>query len=104
MLPRLVGRVADRAATRALHRFRVRVNRFKLTRKPYIRATLLADSHIAAAVRQHARESGLSEAQTWRRVNDYIDEIVPHFNILAYYKFGYALSRVCLNLLYKVSV
>ena len=36
-------------------------------------------------------------------VNDYIDEIVPYFNVLAYYRFGYSVSRAFLNLLYKVS-
>lgn len=100
----LARRAADRAATRALHRFRARVNRFKLTRKPYIRTTLLGDPQVDSAVRAHAREHGIDEALVWKRVDGYIDEIVPHFNILAYYKFGYALSRICLNLLYKVSV
>ena len=46
----------------------------------------------------------MSEAEAWRRVEQYIDEIVPFFNILAYYKYGYAASRATLNLLYKVSV
>lgn len=100
----LAHRAADRAATRVIHRFHARVNRFKLTRKPYIHTTLLDDPEIASAVHFHAREHGLDEALVWRHVDGYIDEIVPHFNILAYYKFGYAVSRICLNLLYKVSV
>ena len=100
----LVRRWADRAAVRAVHRFGARVNRFKLTRKGYIRDTLMANPRIAAAAEQHAREHGLDEREAWRRVQGYIDEIVPFFNILAYYKFGYAASRATLNLLYKVSV
>lgn len=96
--------VTDRAAKRALHKFHVRVNRFKLTRKPYIRAALLADDRVAAAVRAHALEHGAMEDAAWRRVNEYIDEIVPYFNVLAYYRFGYNASRGFLNLLYKVSV
>jgi glycerol-3-phosphate O-acyltransferase len=100
----LVQRWADRAAVRAVHRFGARVNRFKLTRKPYIRDTLLASDRVAAAVEQHAREHGVSEDDAWRRVREYIDEIVPFFNILAYYTVGFAASRATLDMLYKVSV
>jgi glycerol-3-phosphate O-acyltransferase len=96
--------VLSRSATRTLHRFGVRVNRFKLTRKAHVRGALLNDGRVAAAVREHAHEHGLSEVVVWRRVNEYIDEIVPYFNILAYYRLGYPVSRIVLNLLYKVSV
>jgi glycerol-3-phosphate O-acyltransferase len=97
-------RWADRAAVRVVHRFGARVNRFKLTRKRYIRDTLLANDRVSTAVAEYARTQAVSEAEAWRRVRRYIDEIVPFFNILAYYKFGYAASRAALNLLYKVSV
>jgi len=97
-------RWADRATVRVVHRFGARVNRFKLTRKGYIRDTLLGNAVIAEAVRWHASEQGLSDDEAWRLVRQYIDEIVPFFNILAYYKFGYAASRATLNMLYKVSV
>ena len=94
----------SKTATRTLHRFGVRVNRYKLTRKAHVRGALLNDGSVAAAVRDHAREHDLTERETWRRVNGYIDEIVPYFNILAYYRLGYPVSRVSLNLLYRVSV
>jgi hypothetical protein len=42
---------ANSAALRAVHRSRSRLDRFKLTKKPFIRATLLADEAIAAAVK-----------------------------------------------------
>jgi glycerol-3-phosphate O-acyltransferase len=100
----LTRRWADRATVRVVHRFGARVNRFKLTRKGYIRDTLLANAEIAAAVERHCVDQGVDEAQAWIRVRRYIDEIVPFFNILAYYKFGYAASRATLNMLYKVSV
>ena len=99
-----IRRWADRASIRAVHRFGAQVNRFKLTRKQYIRDTLLANHEIAAAVDQYANEQSVPPDEAWTRVHRYIDEIVPFFNILAYYKFGYAASRATLNLLYKVSV
>ena len=100
----LVRRWVARAAVRAVRRSGARVNRFKLTRKPYIRDSLLANSEVAAAVARHSREHSTSEAETWRRVEQYVDEIVPFFNILAYYTVGYAVSRATLNSLYKVTV
>src|SRR6266550_4408253 len=94
---------APRIALRALHQSRGRVDRFKLTRKSFIREMLLADDAIAQAVREHAAENSLSEPQTWKRVETYIDEIVPFFNILTYYRIGLVVARLLLNFFYKVS-
>jgi glycerol-3-phosphate O-acyltransferase len=85
-------------------RFRARVDRFKLTSKRYITDALLADETIAAAVRAHAEEHHDSKAKTWLKVRVYIREIVPAFNLLMYYQFGYALSKASLNLFYKTTV
>ena len=99
----LVRNRASRMALRALHRSHSRVDRFKLTKKAFIKETLLADEAIAAAVREHAAEHSVDEAGTWRRVEAYIDEIVPFFNILTYYRVGLVVSRALLNFFYKVS-
>lgn len=93
-----------RLARRALLRFRARVDRFKLTGKRYIVQSLLADERIAAAVRTHADEHGVERAQVWRRVERYLDEIVPSFNLFMYYQFGYAISKAALGLFYKTSL
>lgn len=99
----LVRSRGSRIALRALHRSHSRVERFKLTKKALIRETLLADDVIAAAVREHAAEQSIDEAAAWRRVETYIDEIVPFFNILTYYRIGLVVSKVLLNFFYKVS-
>ena len=99
----LFRRRASRIALRAVYRSRSRVDRFKLTKKPFIREMLLADDEIAAAVKEHSAENALPETETWKRVESYIDEIVPFFNILTYYKIGLFVSRVLLNFFYKVS-
>ncbi len=98
-----VRRWSKRATLRVFHRSGSRIDRFKLTKKAFIRQTLLADERIAEAVREHAAENPIDEATTWRRVETYIDEIVPFFNILTYYKIGLVVSRVLLNFFYKVS-
>jgi glycerol-3-phosphate O-acyltransferase len=92
------------AALRAMLRFRARVDRFKLTHKRYITDALLGDEAVAAAVRAHAGEHHLSTGQTWARVRTYVDEIVPAFNLLMYYQFGYGFSKALLNLFYKTTV
>jgi glycerol-3-phosphate O-acyltransferase len=99
----LVRGRASRIALRAVHRSGSRVDRFKLTKKAFIRETLLADDAIAAAVREHAAECSIDEAAAWRRVGAYIDEIVPFFNILTYYKIGLVVSKALLNFFYKIS-
>jgi glycerol-3-phosphate O-acyltransferase len=93
-----------RAAIRVVRRFRARIDRFKLTGKAYIAASLLGDEAIASAVREHAARHAMPEAAVWRTVRTYIDEIVPAFNLLAYYQVGIGASRVLLNLFYRVRV
>ncbi|MDB4872043.1 MAG: Glycerol-3-phosphate 1-O-acyltransferase [Gemmatimonadales bacterium] len=90
-------------ALRAVHSSRSRVDRFKLTKKAQIRETLLSDEEIATAVKEHSTEHSMEEAAVWRRVEAYIDEIVPFFNILTYYKVGLAVSKSLLGFFYKVS-
>ncbi len=93
----------NRSALRSVRHRGSRVERFKLTSRRQIRDTLLADSAIARAVDQYARENGIDPSYAWRKVERYIDEIVPFFNILAYYRFGFYFSRALLHLFYKVS-
>jgi glycerol-3-phosphate O-acyltransferase len=95
---------ARRSGRRALLRFRARVDRFKLASRKSVRDRLVADSVIARAVREHAHDTGISERDAWRRVDRYIHEIVPFFNVVAYYHIGYRLAERVLNLFYKVSV
>lgn len=99
----VIRRRASAIALRALHQSGARVDRYKLTRKAFVKATLLADAGIAEAVRIHAAEQSISEQEAWRKVESYVDEIVPFFNILTYYKVGIVVSRILLNFFYKVS-
>ncbi|HEY7234178.1 MAG TPA: 1-acyl-sn-glycerol-3-phosphate acyltransferase [Gemmatimonadaceae bacterium] len=94
----------DRMALRAVHRSGARVDRYKLARRSYVREQLLDDAGIQGAVAAHAAEKGISETEAWRVVDRYVDEIVPFFNIIAYYHLGYRAAGWLLNLFYKVSV
>ena len=93
-----------RLSRRLLLQNRHRVDRFKLTRKRFVIEQVLLHPMVAEAVRAHAALTRESEEQSWQRVRHYLDEIVPFFNILAYYRLGYITSRALLGLFYKVSV
>ncbi len=97
-------RWANRAAVRAVRRFGARVDRFKLASKARITGQLLTDPVIAQAGLVHATEHGITPEKARRRVEEYIDEIVPFFNILAYYRYGFPAAKMLLDLFYKVSV
>jgi glycerol-3-phosphate O-acyltransferase len=91
-------------ARHALLQFRARVDRYKLVDRDRIREALLSDPAVLTAIRQHAAERGKAESQVRIQVNHYVDEIVPFFNVLSYYKLGYNLSRLLINLLYKATI
>src|SRR5687767_14813979 len=93
----------NRSAIRSVRKRGARIDRFKLTGKSRIREALLADPEIAKAVKVHARDNDLEIEEVWSKVDRYIDEIVPFFSIIAYYRFGYFVSRSLLNMFYKVS-
>lgn len=100
----ITRRFANRLARRAALRFRSRIDRYKLARRRFVKERLVADPEIAAAVRDHARENGVSESEAWRKVHAYVIEIVPFFNIVAYYQVGYRLAKMVLRLFYNVTV
>jgi len=93
-----------RLGRRAVLRNRARIDRFKLASRAHVRARLLADTKIGEAVRAHAAENGIAERDVWATVDVYVREIVPFFNVVAYYQIGYRVSGWLLNLFYKVSV
>jgi glycerol-3-phosphate O-acyltransferase len=98
------GWYARRSGRRALLQFRGRIDRFKLASRKSVRERLLTDPAIADAVSTHALATAEPEAVTWKRVDEYVHEIVPFFNVVAYYRIGYRFSERVLNLFYKVSV
>lgn len=100
----LARRYARRSGARALLRHRARVDRFKLASRKHVRAELLADPAIAAAAKEYALERGVTDAEARKRVDAYVEEIVPFFNVIAYFQIGYRVSRAVLNFFYKVSV
>jgi len=63
----------------------------------------MSDLAVCHAIEEHCRANAVSEDEGRRSVEEYINEIVPVFNVLSYYKFGYNVARLFLGLLYRVS-
>lgn len=101
---RPIRRYTNRVAARARLRYRGRLDRFKLLGRAHVRGLLLADPVIAAAVEEHVTLTGTTRDAAWQMVDAYVREIVPFFNIIAYYEVGFRLSRMVLGLFYKVTV
>jgi glycerol-3-phosphate O-acyltransferase len=93
---------ARRSSRKLVKRHRVRIHRFKLARKWVIQQALLEDPAILDEAERHARANDLSREQAVERVAGYLDEIVPFFNIITYYKFGHWAARHSLNFLYTL--
>src|SRR5688572_1486412 len=100
----VLRRKANRLGARAVLRHRARIDRFKLASRAHVRDRLMRDPQILAAAREHARELGVSDSVALKRARGYVDEIVPFFNVIAYFQIGYRISRAALNLFYKVTV
>ena len=88
----------------AVLRFRTRIDRYKLVERDRIRDALMLDPEVHSAIARHCRDHGLPEPEVRHRVERYIDEIVPYFNVLSYYRLGYNLARVLIHLLYRPTV
>jgi glycerol-3-phosphate O-acyltransferase len=93
-----------KSARRALRDFQARIARFKLVSRRAIHDDLILDPVVVAAMREHRSTHRLTELEVRVRVEQYIDEILPFFNVLSYYRLGYNLAKLTLNLLYKVTV
>ena len=104
---RAVRRRMSVTARRTLRRFRARIDRFKLMRHADVRDALLNDRTLTQAVAVAAADDvdpdvQIITHQVRDRVEHYLQEIIPSFNILSYFRIGYATARLVLGSLYFV--
>jgi len=82
--------------------FRIRTNKFKLTEKARIREDLMRDAQVQEAMLARSRETGCSLADAERKVREYLDEIIPAFDLVSYYRIGLPVARLLLSAIYKL--
>ena len=81
-----------------------KLDKYKFMNKFIVKQELMNDDDIHNAILVHAREHDMDILDVDDLVEEYIEEIVPFFNLLSYYKIGYAISNMFLNALYEVVI
>ncbi len=74
--------------------------RFKFTNRLIVQNQLLSDPEVNEAILEFAEREDVAIEQVRERVEGYIEEIVPNFNLMSYYKLGYTVARGFVHLLY----
>jgi len=97
---RAVRERMHRRARRFAQRHGVRVDLFKFGGKVLVREELLNDRVVQRAMLA-AGEAGEPAEDVRRRVEGYIDEIVPAFSLAAYYEIGLKLARAAIGAAYR---
>lgn len=84
---------------------RIHVDRFKLKRRhAEIELEVFGSREIVHAIQTYARDHKVSIEQAKKQAQTYLQEIVPKFNLLAYYRVGAPIARAIMHFLYRVVV
>jgi len=94
-----------RHARRLQRARRIHIDRFKLKRRhAEIELEVFGSREVVAAVRDYAKTHHVSIEDASKQAHVYLGEIVPKFNLLAYYRIGAPLASVIMHFLYRVVV
>src|SRR5690349_4891233 len=94
-----------RSARRLQRERRIRIDKFKLKRRhAEIELEVFGSPEIVRAVQSYAKEHHVSVEQAREQARKYLQEIVPKFNLLAYYRIGAPVARAIMHFLYRVVV
>src|SRR5258708_37255245 len=94
--------LGNRHARRFQPSGRIRVDRFKLKRRhAAIELEVFGSHEVVDAVRVYAKERHVSIEEATHQARVYLREIVPKFNLLAYYRLGAPLARAVMHFLYR---
>lgn len=97
--------LAKRHAREFQHQHRIRIDRYKLAqRHAAIELEVFGSSEVVQAVQAYAKEHRVSIEEATRQARTYLKEIVPKFNLLAYYWIGAPVARALMHFLYRVVV
>lgn len=102
LLVRWIRQRLKDSAKAYVRRHEVRLDRFKLTRRAFLKTELLADPVITEAMARRAQERDVPVTWVYTEVEEYLDEIIPAFSLLSYFKVGLLLTRLVVNAVYDV--
>lgn len=104
LLRRWFRRRLYRAAVRTRRELGFHLNPVTVTRKQKLKRELLEDPILQSLVGDECARTGADQAQAWLRVTDYLDEIIPNFNLLTAYRFGKKAASALLRSFYRVRI
>ena len=93
---------AKRHARRLQRERRIHVDRFKLKRRhAEIELEVFSSREVVDAITRYSREHGVTLEAATGKAREYLREIVPKFNLLAYYRFGAPIASAIMHFLYR---
>lgn len=94
--------LGKRHARRFQRARKIRIDRFKLkSQHADIELEVFGRREVVQAIQKYARENHVSTEVATRQAKTYLREIVPKFNLLAYYRFGAPIARAIMHFLYR---
>jgi glycerol-3-phosphate O-acyltransferase len=94
--------LGKRHARRLQHERRIRIDRFKLKqRHADIELEVFGSREVVQAVQAYAKENHVTTEAALKQAKTYLREIVPKFNLLAYYRFGAPIAKGIMHFLYR---
>lgn len=94
-----------RSAWRLQRERRIHIDQFKLKRRhAEIELEVFGSPEIVRAVQGYARNHHVTIEVARAQAKRYLQEIVPKFNLLAYYRIGAPVARAIMHFLYRVVV
>ncbi|HEY8184131.1 MAG TPA: 1-acyl-sn-glycerol-3-phosphate acyltransferase [Thermoanaerobaculia bacterium] len=94
--------LGKRHARRLQHARRIRIDRFKLKqRHADIALEVFGSREVVAAVQAYAKEHHVTTEAAMKQARIYLQEIVPKFNLLAYYRVGAPVAKGIMYFLYR---
>ncbi len=99
---RALRRRWQRSIGEFLRRHNVQLEQFRFIDRVWVRQALLQDPEIDRVAALRAAETGQTVGEVRARVEEYLDEIVPFFNLFSYYKLGAAAATSAVRLCYEL--
>ena len=103
-LLRSLARRLERTIRSFMREGSLSLDKYKFMNKFVVVEELLDDRAIHEAVLDYSEAHDLGIEETRERVEEYLEEIVPAFNLLAYYQVGARVAKALMNALYQVVV
>src|SRR5436190_4768457 len=99
----VIAAVMGKRHARRLQRERkIHVDRFKLKRRhALIELEVFGSRDVVEAVRDYAKSHHVAIEEATKQAKTYLREIVPKFNLLAYYRLGAPIASAIMHFLYR---